>query len=185
MGKYYLLGVVTALAVSLVATPAIVSGQEERAAAPAALSFGDPSVYLPLTESCVLFDTRESQGGTGALAAGETRKFSLVGDLTGQGGDAGCAVSSGGFPVEAYHLNLVAIDPAGAGNLKAWGRSRPEPNGGIVNFSNLSTMNNSNAFNVQHDTAGLNVKANGASVHVRGVLFGEFHVGSVYYAPAP
>src|SRR5207244_1531538 len=106
---------------------------------------------------CVLFDTRPSSGGTGPLAANETRTFNVVGsthDFTGQGETAGgCGVPgfSGGMPqVRAVLINVVTVDPSGGGNLKAWATDQSKPSGGIVNYQLLNPpMNNSNAIPVQ------------------------------------
>ncbi len=179
MGRHGLAAVAAILAAGLLAAPAVVSGQEGGEPA-AGRAFDSPaSVYVVRATQCVLFDTRPSQGGSGAIGAGATKTFVLTGDLTAQGGEAGCVVDPG---ADGYHLNLVAIGPAGRGNLKAWPASAPEPNGGIVNYAATSTMNNSNAFHVANDPGGVKVKANGASVQVRGVLYGTLVDGGDIYA---
>src|SRR5688572_6028329 len=83
---------------------------------------------------CVAFDTRPAFGGTGAIAAEEARVFYIVGTtapFTAQGGTAGgCGVPPffGGEPVaRAIFINYVAIDPAGAGSVKAWATDQAEP----------------------------------------------------------
>lgn len=137
------------------------------------------SVYVPRSIQCVLFDTRVGQGGTGPIPGNGTKTFSLTGDVTVQGGDAGCTVPA--F-ADGFHLNLVAVAPSGSGNLKAWPFSLAEPNGGQVNYSATSTMNNSNAFMLRNDSVGITVRANGASVEVRAVLIGFLEDGGDYYA---
>jgi hypothetical protein len=144
---------------------------------------GDPLVFQELTP-CALFDTRPSQGGTGALAGGESRTFHVVGstsNFAAQGGTAGgCGIPgfSGGDPqTEMVYLNLVAVDPAAGGNLKVWATDDPEPQGGVVNYQKLTpNLNTSNSIvvGVRQDTEGsdITVKANVSSTHVRGVALG-------------
>src|ERR1700747_664116 len=75
---------------------------------------------------CRIFDTRPSQGGTGALAAGETRGFDVFGaTLSTQGGNSsGCALpemtSDGVAQTIAIAVNLSTVDPQGGGTLKGW-----------------------------------------------------------------
>ncbi|MGH2722701.1 MAG: hypothetical protein ACRDI0_00270 [Actinomycetota bacterium] len=144
---------------------------------------GDPLVFHEVTP-CVLFDTRPSQGGTGALAGGEARTFHVVGstsDFAAQGGTAGgCGIPgfSGGSPqTDMAYLNLVAVDPTGGGNLKVWATDVPEPSGGVVNYQKLTpNLNNSNGVitGVRQDSEGndITVRANVSGTHVRGVALG-------------
>lgn len=134
--------------------------------------------YQPRTSQCVLFDTR----GGPRMAGNSTDTFSLS-DPTSQGGESGCSVPSSAI---AAHVNLIAISPAGAGNLKIFGASlATEPDGGIVNFQALNpNMNNANAFVMDNDPSGWTVRANGAAVHVRAVLLGYFYDGGASYAAA-
>jgi hypothetical protein len=132
------------------------------------------SLYKPRAVQCVLFNTRIVAGGP--IGAGTTRTFDLTGDLTGQGGDPGCEVAA---EATGYHLNLIAREPTGAGNLKAWPANEVEPNGGIVNFVDRS---NSNAFMVSMDPTGLNVKATNATAHAKGILLGELFDADSRYA---
>lgn len=137
-------------------------------------------------QPCVAFDTRPSQGGTGALAANEARTFHIVGstsNFAGQGGvGGGCGVPgfTGGIArVKAVLINLVAISPAGGGNLKAWATDQTETGGGVVNYQALSpAMNNANAVVVQvrqdSEGADITVRAVSASTNVRGVILGFF-----------
>jgi hypothetical protein len=144
---------------------------------------GDPLVFQELTP-CALFDTRPSQGGTGALDGGESRTFHVVGstsDFAAQGGTAGgCGIPgfAGSSPqTEMVYLNLVAVDPSGGGNLKIWATDDPEPQGGVVNYQKLTpNLNTSNSIivGVRQDSEGsdITVKANVSSTHVRGVALG-------------
>src|SRR5687768_5341329 len=88
-------------------------------------------LVLVTVNPCVVFDTRPTQGGTGAFTAGETRTFHVVGstaNFSGQGGTAGgCGVPawSGGQPVaKAVFINFVAIEPQGQGTVKAWAANK-------------------------------------------------------------
>lgn len=144
-------------------------------------------VYTPLNP-CVVFDTRPVFGGTGAMAAGETRTFHVVGstnDFLAQGGQVagGCGVpgfAAGSPVVRAVMINLVAIEPQGSGQLKAWATDQVEPvQGALVNYALLNpSMNNSNAvaIEVRQDSEGgdLSVRAVSAGVNVRGVVLGYF-----------
>ena len=134
-------------------------------------------VYTPRAAQCVLFDTRN----TSKPASDSVTTFSLT-DPTSQGGESGCTVPSSAL---ATHVNLVAIGPEDAGNLKIWPAGVAEPNGGIVNYSPQTPgLNNSNAFIVGYDAAGWNVQVNGGRAHVRGVLIGNFFDGGSSFAAA-
>jgi hypothetical protein len=153
---------------------------------------GDPLVFHELTP-CAVFDTRPSQGGTGALAGGESRTFHVVGstsDFASQGGTpGGCGIPGfdGTTPqTEMVYLNLVSVDPAGGGNLKVWATDDAEPQGGVVNYQKLTpNLNTSNSIivGVRQDTEGadITVKANVSSTHVRGVALGYLTPGEVSF----
>src|SRR5688572_18667824 len=114
----------------------------------------DQDLVFITVNPCVIFDTRPSFGGDGAFAAEEERPFHIVGstaDFPGQGGTAGgCGVpawSGGASIAKAILINYVAIDPQGAGQLKAWAADKTEPaQGALVNYQALTPpMNKSNA----------------------------------------
>jgi hypothetical protein len=91
-------------------------------------------VFTPVAP-CRLFDTRSAAAGI--LTAGVIRTFGVNGTLTGQGGNAaGC-----GVPVDplAVVVNLAAVSPAGAGNLRAWAYSDPVPTAVVLNYNPTST----------------------------------------------
>lgn len=134
-------------------------------------------VYTARNSQCVLFDTRNTSKPTGDSVT----TFSLT-DPTSQGGEAGCTVPSSALSV---HINLIALNPDANGNLKVWPASVAEPNGGIVNYSPQNPpLNNSNAFIVGYDAAGWDVRVNGGSADVRGVLIGNFFDGGDTFAAA-
>ena len=81
-------------------------------------------VYTALPP-CRIVDTRQSSAG--ALSTGLVRTFHVVGstaDFAGQGGTGGgCGIPGFSGPTaqaSAVVFNFVAVNPAGAGNLRAW-----------------------------------------------------------------
>jgi hypothetical protein len=81
-------------------------------------------VYTALPP-CRIVDTRSSAAGR--LVAGVTRTFHVVGptaDFAAQGGTAGgCGIPGFTGPAPqavAVASNFVAVNPTGAGNLRAW-----------------------------------------------------------------
>ena len=81
---------------------------------------------------CRILDTRQ-QGGS--LAAGSPRAFQVTGiDLSPQGGNAsGCGVPFG--PAVGALINFVAVNPTGAGNLRAWPYGGSIPTASILNYT--------------------------------------------------
>jgi hypothetical protein len=151
---------------------------------PTALAQYEDMVFASVTP-CVAFDTRPSQGGTGAMAAEEERTFHIVGSISNfvsQGGfGGGCGVpgfSAGAPQVQAVFINLIAIEPSGSGQIKAWATDKSEPvQGAFVNYQLLAPpMNNSNAVAIEVrqnvEGADITVKTRSASTHVRGVIVG-------------
>lgn len=155
----------------------------------------DQDLVFVSINPCVIFDTRPSQGGTGALSAEETRGFHVVGstaDFTAQGGqDGGCGVpgwSGDVTVVKAVFINYVAIGAQGGGQLKVWAADKDEPEqGAVVNYQALTPpLNTSNGVvtevRQEGEGADINVRARSAGTHVRGTLLGYFtqeHVTAV------
>ena len=116
-------------------------------------TLGDASadlVYTPIAP-CRIIDTRLA-GGT--LAAGSPRSFYAAGSFgfAGQGGNpAGCGLPLG--PATAAVINFVAVNPGGAGNLRAWAYGGTTPNASIVNYAAVG-MNIANAVVVPLCDAG-------------------------------
>lgn len=143
-------------------------------------------VFTPI-DACAIFDTRESQGGQGKPAAGDTLVIDTVaGDFSYQGGAAeDCGIpASPNFGLgrnmnRALLVNLVAIEPEGSGNLRAWDSGNPPP-GGVLVYG--AGMNNANAVVVPNRSASLfnntkdeiRVQLNGPSTHVRLVVLGYY-----------
>jgi hypothetical protein len=94
---------------------------------------GDPDsdlVFFPLTP-CRLVDTRL---GGGILAGGTNRAFETQGNLSAQGGSAtGCGVP--GVDPAALAVTITAVNPQGAGNLRAYPSAGAVPNASVVNYA--------------------------------------------------
>src|SRR5262245_40369913 len=119
-----------------------VLAQEE----PATESLGQSQVdllYTPVTP-CRILDTRLAGG---AIEAGTTRSFLVTGgDLSAQGGSAtGCGIPSGST---AAMINFVAVNPAGAGNLRLTPFGAPMPLAAIVNYAVVPGLNIANGLAV-------------------------------------
>lgn len=142
--------------------------------------------YAPINP-CAIFDTRTGQGATGGFlgsrSSGSTNEttYQITGaPATAQGGVVGgCDIPAG---TQAVLVNLVAIQPAGPGNFRAFATGT-SPTGGVVNFQLLSpTMNNSNAVVVplsalgQMDLGVNTASNNGApTTHARAVVLGYYN----------
>jgi hypothetical protein len=100
-------------------------------------------VYTPLAEPCRVLDTRAGSGTqqfAGPLVAGTVYPFKV----TQQGS---CAVPFGTNGTAAVMVNIVAVTPAGAGDLRMWpwDSSDPAPpNASVINYSAVSGLNIAN-----------------------------------------
>ena len=91
-------------------------------------------VFTPVAP-CRIFDTRAAVDGI--LVATVVRNFKVNGDMTTQGGSAtGC-----GIPVDplAVVVNLAAVTPTGAGNIRAWRYLDPVPTAAALNYNPTNT----------------------------------------------
>jgi hypothetical protein len=132
---------------------------------------------------CRLIDTRLSAAGP--LAAAETRTFHVVGsasDFVAQGGKAGgCGLPGFAGPgqpqVQAAFINIVAVSPAGAGNLRGWASDGPAPLASILNYAKVSdetlvgmhqNIANGIGLPVRQDLEGndISIKASVSGTHV-------------------
>ena len=102
---------------------------------------GADLVYTPVPP-CRIVDTRAAAGGP--IVPGVQRDF-LVNGTTGfeaQGGTAGgCGIPDG---ATAAMLNLVAVNPAGRGDLRAWPFGQAEPSASIINYAAVTGLNLAN-----------------------------------------
>ena len=98
-------------------------------------------LYTPLTP-CRILDTRVAGG---PVVPGATRNFLLTGsDLSPQGGSAmGCGVPSG---ATAAAVNLVAVNPAGAGDLRVAPYGSAMPLASSLNYAAVPGLNLANGL---------------------------------------
>ncbi len=141
----------------------------------------DDLKYMPVAP-CRIVDTRRSGG---IINAGAQRNFRVYGSVGGQGGDyAGCP-SPGGEPYAA-HINMVAVDPTGKGNLKAFPVGAGTGAGLSVNYNTIDT-NLANAGSVKTVTgsgADITVASSFSAAHaVIDVLGYYYRDEGFYYTP--
>ena len=110
----------------------------------------DNLVFVPLAP-CRVIDTR-ALGAGGPLVAGVSRTFFFRGPMRNyadQGGSAnGCGIpdlttdgSSEENLAKAVAINIVAANPAGPGNLRAWPANQGMPTASLVNYNNVNIAN--------------------------------------------
>ena len=110
----------------------------------------DNMVFVPLPP-CRVIDTRAGGAG-GPLVAGVPRTFLFHGptqDYSSQGGNAGgCGIpnltTDGGSEqnlAKAVAINIVAANPAGPGNLRAWPANQGMPTASLINYSSVNIAN--------------------------------------------
>ena len=105
------------------------------------LNLGDTGadlVYTPVAP-CRVLDTRFAGG---PLGGGAQLHIKVAGAITGQGGAADCLVPAG--PATAAVLNFVAVNAAGAGNLRAFAFGGSLPTASILNYAQVSGLNIAN-----------------------------------------
>ena len=85
---------------------------------------------------CRAVDTRISSG---AIPAGGSRNFVLVGTMTGQGGQSTCGIPAGATGV---FLNAVAVAPNAPGHLTIYPYPGPLPSTSTLNFTTGQTVAN-------------------------------------------
>ncbi len=116
----------------------------------------DNLVYVPLPP-CRVIDTRIAGAG-GALVPGTPRSFFLRGPTRNyqaspnQGGSTtGCGIPDLGVEgateqnvAQAVAINIVAVGPAGAGDLRAWPTNQAAPNASVINYAAVSGLNIAN-----------------------------------------
>src|SRR5262249_26372593 len=137
-------------------------------------------VFFPVTP-CRILDTRVAGG---PLAPGGPRDFDSPGPFTAQGGSRGHCGLPTATDVAALAITLVAVDPQGAGNLRAWPKGGSVPLAVAVNYGlpgqGLSLANTTIVplFQDLFDPLEFSLQANGSAVHVVGDVVGYFDAGN-------
>ena len=135
--------------------------------------------YTPITP-CKIVDTRNTAAGI--ISAFAQRNFHVFGSaatISAQGGNAAGCSSPTGEPMAA-HINLIAVNPTGKGNLQAFPMGAGPGAGLSVNYNTIDT-NLANAGNVGTVTGA------GPDITVTSRFSDTHAVLSVagYYYPAP
>jgi hypothetical protein len=118
-------------AAALIASPAVLQAQDGSATAfPTAIGDSARDLVFTPVPRCRVIDTRVEGG---RLAAGVPRHFDVAGTLAGQGGASDCRVPFG--PATVVVLNLVAVQPLGAGTLTAWPFGGTMPTANVISFN--------------------------------------------------
>ncbi len=92
-------------------------------------------MFIPITP-CRIFDTRLSQGGTGAIPAGGTKDFIVSGTTsyaTQGGANTNCGVVDG-TNVAAAAINMTVVSYGGGGYITAFPLGTTKPLAATVNF---------------------------------------------------
>jgi hypothetical protein len=160
-----------ALAAAADSAAAFNSAVTRRAILPASLGeLNTDLVFVPLTP-CRIIDTRFA---VGMIAANTSRDFDAnPGSFTAQGGsNTDCGLP--GSDVGALAVTIVAVNPQGAGNLRAYPAGVAAPNAAVINYalpgSGLNVANttilpltqdilNTNEFTIRADVSATHVVA--------------------------
>ena len=152
-------------------------------------------VYTPVTP-CRIIDTRVAGG---QILAGATRDFRVTGSgFAGQGGVAGsCGVPVG--PATAAVINLVAVLPAGAGDLRVTPFGTAMPTASIINYAAITGLNIANGpviticnpavatctsdFTIQADASATHLVADVQGFFQRADLVAAMPIGVTQLAP--
>ena len=144
-----------------------------------------PNLLYTSIQPCRLVDTRMAGG---ALQPGVDRTFNVVGvgaagSLNGQGGNPnGCPVPPfADVPqVQAVVLNVVAVSPSGAGDLRAWPTDQGIPGSSIINYSQGVSVANAVVLPVRQDHQGsdITVLADVSGAHLVADILGYFTASS-------
>jgi hypothetical protein len=146
--------------------------------------YGD-LLYTPVAP-CRIVDTRNTPSG---MIGGNTgRNFHVYGTsaiISAQGGNsAGCPALSG-EPLAA-HINMVAVNPSGKGNMQAFPVSGTKGANLIVNFADIGS-NLANAGTIETSTGSgpdITVTSQGSSAHTVIDVLGFYYYPS-NFAPVP
>lgn len=136
--------------------------------------------YIPVTP-CSIVDTRNTAAGR--IDESEERDFHVYGsaaEISAQGGNAAGCPSPGGEPL-AVHINMIAVDPTGKGNVTAFPLDSASTDGLSVNYNNTIGTNLANAGTVGTATGSgsdITVKSNFADAHVTIRAMGYYYPGA-------
>jgi hypothetical protein len=148
------------------------------------------SVFVPVTP-CRIVDTRLAGG---PLAPGTPRSFVVSGSnatlFGAQGGNtSGCSVPAG--TATAAFVNVVAVSPAGPGNLQAWAYSSLPTAPPLSSIINYSAPNIANGVSVRlcdplasTCTYDIFVQANNSTVQVVADVLGYFRAAPTSFVVA-
>ncbi len=162
----------------------------------------DNLIFVPLPP-CRVIDTRVAGAG-GPLVAGTPRSFAFRGPnlnyqnptpLPNQGGSTtGCGIpglttdgSSFQNIAKAVALNIVAVGPSGAGDVRAWAANHAMPTASVINYQAVAGLNLANGVIVPMcDEAAVTPCAGGdvtfradvSGTHLVVDVMGYFHAGS-------
>jgi hypothetical protein len=165
-----------ALGVAGIWVSSSVAGAEDRSSGPVPNVLGDSGkdlVFTPVAP-CRAIDTRAAGG---RLTAGVARDFDVAGTLSGQGGAADCLIPFG--PATAVVINIVAVDPLGAGNLAAWTFGGAVPTASVINYRAGVNIANGLVLPVCNPAGGscahdLTIQANVSDAHLVADVMGYF-----------
>jgi len=104
-------------------------------------------VFTPVTP-CRIIDTRVAGG---PITGGTQRNFIAAGGpFTSQGGsNSDCGVPFG--PATAVQVNLIAVNPVGGGDLRAFPFGATVPLASVVNYANVQDSHGIGSLNIAND----------------------------------
>jgi len=141
-------------------------------------------LYTPVTP-CKIVDTRKSGGRIGASTQRNFYVRGNGGTIAAQGGNpAGCSAPLG-EPLAA-HINMVAVDATGKGNLKAFPKGAGSTAGLSVNYNTIDTnLANAGTVKTSYGTGSdITVASNSSSAHVTIQVLGYYYPdGDLSYTP--
>lgn len=165
------------IAVGLVGMASASGAVAQDAPLPTLGETGQNLVYTPVTP-CRIVDTRVAGG---LLTPGFPRSFFVTGTagFETQGGHAGgCGVPAS---ATAAMINLVSVDAAGPGNLRAFPFGQSQPLASVINYAAITGLALANGVAVptcDHSSAActfdLTVQANGSATHLVADVLGFF-----------
>ena len=141
-------------------------------------------LYTPVTP-CRIVDTRKSGGIINAATQRDFHVYGSGGTISAQGGTSAGCPSPLGEPLAA-HINMVAVDPTGKGNLQAFPKGAGATAGLSVNYNTIDT-NLANAGTVRAiggTGPDITVASNFSSAHTVIDVLGYYYPdGDLLYTP--